>query len=370
MPIWFVYRSPHDGPLSKHVKRLDGADTLLDWFRSIWKPIGDRKEALAHAKELLGTHVYSFGWLFMRIAEDGCPAPRTMEALHGGLESALYDDEWGLSEYRGTDDTIQVATDADKWALAMYWFTDAFARQHPERVAYLLRDDWRLPEAFGPGGFRPRPGVHRLLPAVEDEKALYVADLDMSACGDIDELVPGHKLPGLRLPDLVPWMLGRTEEEVQKVGCGPVIRLHEVLRQVMKQGDGLELAFRQTLKTTPTDPATWAAYTDWLVERDRPPAELHLLDLAARSVVLSMDEGADPIRVQVAPHSLAAIVPAWRKEMFDQWYFFDDLWASANVDLANAVLDYEGRFNVLDDWHVRNQYGPMIPAGEERGPEE
>ena len=26
MPIWFVYRSPYDGPMSKHVQRLDGAD--------------------------------------------------------------------------------------------------------------------------------------------------------------------------------------------------------------------------------------------------------------------------------------------------------------------------------------------------------
>jgi hypothetical protein len=31
MPTWFVYRSPYHGPLSKHVRRLDGADTLLDY---------------------------------------------------------------------------------------------------------------------------------------------------------------------------------------------------------------------------------------------------------------------------------------------------------------------------------------------------
>ena len=35
---------------------------------------------------------------------------------------------------------------------------------------------------------------------------------------------------------------------------------------------------------------------------------------------------------------------------------FDDVWASGNVDLANAILDYHGRFNVLVSNH-RTRFG-------------
>jgi hypothetical protein len=45
------------------------------------------------------------------------------------------------------------------------------------------------------------------------------------------------------------------------------------------------------------------------------------------------------------------------EEQFEQLFLFDDLWASGNEVLANALLDYHSRFNVLD--------GPDAPAGEE-----
>src|SRR5262245_38200704 len=142
MPIWFVYRSPADGPMSKHVQRLDGADTLLDWFRAIWQAIPDSDEASTLAGRLLGTDVYCFGHLFVRIAEENLAPPATVEEVHKAVRGAFYIG----GEYRGTRDTIQVATDDDEVGLAAYWFTDAFAKAHPERVAYLLHNDWRLPQ--------------------------------------------------------------------------------------------------------------------------------------------------------------------------------------------------------------------------------
>jgi hypothetical protein len=33
--------------------------------------------------------------------------------------------------------------------------------------------------------------------------------------------------------------------------------------------------------------------------------------------------------------------------MYHQWYLFDDLWASAHPDLANAILRYASRWDVL-----------------------
>jgi uncharacterized protein (TIGR02996 family) len=371
MPIWFVYRSPYDGPMSKHVQRLDGADTLLDWFRAIWQPIPIRDVAYAHAEQLLGTYAYSFGYFFMHIAEENLPRPETTEAMHDALESALY-----VGEYRRTDDTIQIATDDDDAGLALYWFTDAFARKHPERVAYLLRDDWHLPETVGPGGFVQKPGVRRLLPPTDDGKAVYLVHLDAGSCGDMDDLCAARKLPGLRLADLVPWLLTLDEKGLENAGEPVLYHLHEALQALLRKGKGLEKSFRKTLLDQPDDAVTWAAYSDWLADQDLPAAPLHLLDLAMRGCIAEARGGkkgrrkkTPPPEPQVGPHHAAAIIPQDGANEYDQWYLFDDVWASGNVDLANALLDYSGRFNVLDDWDVPNEDGPDVPAGEEHGPD-
>lgn len=365
MPIWFVYRCPYDGPMSKHVRRLDGADTLLEWFRSIWRPIPDRHAAYEYAEQILGTDVYSFGSHFFRIAEENLPIPETIDALHEQLESSLY-----VGEYRATDDTIQAGTEDDEWAMVMYWFTDDFARRHPQRVMYLLREDWRLPDTAGPGGFRPAPGIKRLLPATSSEKSLYLVDHDISRCGDIDDFCSAERLPGLRLPDLVPWLLTQTQEHLEEISGHQLVHIRRVVLQILEAGEGLEGSFRRSLVESPTDEATWAAYSDWLADQDRPPASLHLLELALRQLSIEPYEngiGPYPLRAQTNRHSASLVLPA-RDAMYDQWFFFDDLWASENVDLANALLDYTGRWNVLDDFDEDNESGPDISAGEEEGP--
>jgi hypothetical protein len=35
--------------------------------------------------------------------------------------------------------------------------------------------------------------------------------------------------------------------------------------------------------------------------------------------------------------------------MFHQWILFDDVWASAHADLANALLRFARRWDVLSD---------------------
>jgi uncharacterized protein (TIGR02996 family) len=365
MPIWFVYRSPYDGPMSKHVKRLDGADTLLDWFCSIWEAIPDRDEASTHARDLLGTDVYCFGYFFVRIAEENLSPPTSVEELHEAVENTFY---IGDGEYRGTPDTIQIATDDDEVGLAMYWFTDAFARAHPERVAFLLRDDWRLPLTLGPGGFKQKPGVIRHGPRRRGDPALFVVQVDMGSCGEIEDRSPSEKIPGRRLPDLVPWLLSMSEDEVVAVACSALISLHARLRYLLDKDKpkGLEASFRKSLAEDPADAATWSAYSDWLIERDRPRAELHLLELAARLEGATNETTEKPLHLQVGEHSLALMLPQELDNEYDQWYFFDDIWASGNVDLANAILDDAARFNVLDGWKVQAEYSPGIPAGKER----
>ena len=62
MAVYFVYRSHYQNPGGKHVKTF-AADTVLDWFRSVWKPIpetdpgGNEYPARDHADPVVYRHL-------------------------------------------------------------------------------------------------------------------------------------------------------------------------------------------------------------------------------------------------------------------------------------------------------------------------
>src|SRR5262245_17260568 len=124
MSVYFVYRSHYEGPSAKHVKRFDDA-TVLDWFRNHWQPIADEDAAYAHARRLLGCDVYSFGRLFVRIAENGTPAPQTAHELETYLPDYLYVNMMTCSRH-----ALQIHTDDDELEMAIYFFDDQFLESH------------------------------------------------------------------------------------------------------------------------------------------------------------------------------------------------------------------------------------------------
>ena len=77
MGVHFVYRCHYAGPSEKHIRHFPDEETVLDFFRGVWRPIADREEADQYAEELLGFHVHSFGGLFVEIADRALPRRRT-----------------------------------------------------------------------------------------------------------------------------------------------------------------------------------------------------------------------------------------------------------------------------------------------------
>jgi uncharacterized protein (TIGR02996 family) len=114
---------------------------------------------------------------------------------------------------------------------------------------------------------------------------------------------------------------------------------------VLVAGEGVESSFRRSLLEGPNEPATWAAYTDWLAEQGLPRAELRLLELAVRS-----GRGQDVLLDLGAHHLSLARRQGDEEDRYDQWIFFDDTWASGNEALAQSLVAYAWRWNVLSDW--------------------
>jgi len=146
-----------------------------------------------------------------------------------------------------------------------------------------------------------------------------------------------------------------------------------------------EVAFLREIRERPDNDAVWGVYSDWLQERGQPPAGLHLLrrtltwagrwygagsvgrpDLAdegltalagwAQPRVVTLEASGPPSRslVHVGEHvaQLCLHYDHWQTprrelDLYHEWVYFDDLWASAHPDLANAILRHVRRWDVL-----------------------
>src|SRR5581483_2914202 len=145
---------------------------------------------------------------------------------------------------------------------------------------------------------------------------------------------------------------------------------------------------RETLLDDPADEATWSAYSDWLQDRDLPPVGVLLLEQALRAVARypfrdipytaweavrkgSVREARAALEAALAVHEPGRALthdPAksrihveedlaqlcvhvghweWQGDVYQQWIFFDDLWAAAHPDLANSILRYKRCWDML-----------------------
>lgn len=358
MAVYFVYRSHYDNPGCKYVRRFD-ADTVLDWFRSVWKPIPDTNQppypSVEYADRLIGRHVYSFARLFEQIAEHGWPPPRTMRELAGRLNESIYGNEVMSGPHH-----VQALTDDDELEMAIYVFDDHYAEKHPDRAAFLVREDWRLPDGAAESGFRS-PKVPKARELVSGEGCTYFVHLaayDSGSLSDLPDYSMHGRVDGVRLPDFPRYLfamesLARTEAGREGLDR-ELLQLLGGLTRYADKARGDEKAFLTGLRTNPDDSAAWSAYSDWLEERGRSPG--HVL----RQTLVGYEPEAGCSKEGRKPRKDQANVQAHVAQVckhIDHWDFagdvyhhlilFDDLWAAAHPDLANSILRFASDWDVL-----------------------
>jgi uncharacterized protein (TIGR02996 family) len=380
MSTYFVYRSPYHGPAGKYLKRFDDA-TVLDWFRNHWRalPDGPGHPAGRYATQVLGTDVYGFASLFERIAEKGLSAPASEQALGRLLRANLYVE----GEVRLAPHCVQVLTDDDELELAYYFFDDDFLAEHGARAAFLLHEDWRLPGGQAAVG-RPSPvPTTALAPRRRGHGVTYLVFHGYSDSLNLTDLEGGYRFSGVRLPDLA-----RHLAHASPAGQGwrfPLRLLRSQLLRARDEAGPQEKGFLQAILEGPRDETNWGVYSDWLQEQGRPRAGLAVLERAllacarfpVASIMNSVDtrplglgdvaaartelegllgqfarSGHQPAlsRCHVEEHlaQLCLHTGRWgKRDLFHQWFLFDDLWAGAHPALADAVLRYARRWDVL-----------------------
>jgi uncharacterized protein (TIGR02996 family) len=378
MSVYFVYRSHYDGPALKRVVRFEDA-SVLAWFQNRWQEFPNDNAADKWVTQEMRGPVYGFDSLFAAIGEEGLPVPRSASELRGELEEHLYVE----GELLFTPHCIQVLTDDDELEMAYYFFDDHFLAKHADRAAFLLNDGWRLPGGEGDGAFRASVKTTEILPAGKDAGKTYCVFLAYYDSGNLIDIESGWHFRGVRLPDLCRHLATATPPlewpfELKLLRSQLFLEPKKAVKQ--------EQAFLRGLQENPQDEATWQAYSDWLEERGQPHAGPLLLrrafEGAARypfaPMLNTMDlrsSGQGPVaaarqeidklvkQLKGSPtHNPALSLTAveehvaqlcvhtdrWGKDdLYHQWIFFDDLWASAQPALARAILRHASRWDVL-----------------------
>jgi hypothetical protein len=334
--IYLTYRHPGAGPLGKRVARL-GADTVLGWFQRAWaRALAARDHAEFDEWLLpeLGGAVYGLGSLFSAARQHGLGAPTSVETLGELLGEHLHTEgSFYLDEH-----TLCVHGDDDEMGLAYYFFDEAYARANPDRVAFLIHDEPRLPDSVGDGGYEPPADVPlSLLPEAEGQGATYACFV--AYYSTFQSRIFDNPRPlvarGVRLPEFADYL-----RSAEARGWPFELRLLRALASDGRSlGETLCEASRYPLRRmggeiwrAPDDDAAAArrefeAVAPGLTDATSPPADARTrLELGEHVAVLCADVGVG---------------------YFHLWIVFDDLWASAHRDMASSLLRHVAGWDVF-----------------------
>ncbi len=344
MSVYFVYRSHYEGPSGKHVRKLPG-DSVLEWFKTVWNEAKKVPDAEAWVQSTLGSDVYGFASIFEAARNESLRPPRNDETLEEYLSEYLYVE----GDLRYQPHAIQVLTDDDEIELAYYFFDDHYLQVHPGRGAYLLHDDWRLPMSSGHDPFAPGIDIKAIDPPGPSSGTTFLAFLaayDSSSLSD-SEFHPPCRIDGVRLPQLGDYLRIAMPNKEWPFEL-------KLLRSQLPSdctGEAGLLAASERVRRLPTFSIFESSSSEnWLGTVEQAATELE----AIRKHIENQKNDFDPAKSLICTSDHIAQMclhtGTWfGKDPYHQWILFDDLWAGTNAELAEGVLRFAKRWDVLSD---------------------
>jgi hypothetical protein len=342
MPITFVYRSHYEGLLSKHLVRFPDDSSVLAWFQRVWPAAREAADVHDFLEEMLGGSVYGFSTIFEAAREHKLPPPRSLKGLKALLDKHLYVE----GDLRLDARSLRVLTDDDEVNLAYFFFDDA---ADPDRVAYLLQPDFPLPHGAARAASFVSPVAGRPLgPAGQGPGRTWAVLLTFYDSDSFPDEAPGY-FEGVRLPELLDHLRatipegGENPREKYPATWPLELRL---LRAAIEPGDrDLEPALRRC-----------ASYPLWTVGSESGCGRAGLgPQKKAWAKFKKLAQGKEPdgdpsqSHIRVAPHIAQAALHASQAFGYQQWFLFDDLWASAHPALASSLLRYAAGWDPWTD---------------------
>ncbi|WP_159104420.1 hypothetical protein [Plantactinospora sp. BB1] len=339
--MYFVYRSHYEGPLSKHVRHLPGVG-VLDWFRLGWT-VEDPEEWV---EEQLGVDVYGLDSIFEEAVRRQLDPPRDWRELHDLLCEHLYLEGEPETHLRVTEHSVRAYTDDDEVELAYFLLDDEVPAAAPDRLAYLFQS-WPLPaEVTAPESpdtaFVPAVPTQPAMPPAGGAGATYAVLLTFYDGASI-ATTPAQVFPGVRLPGLAARLrAGLVAPGRPDPDWPPELK---VLALLLDPADeSIEPALRRAVEWPGFHGPIWEPWPEL------PDGADDTDPVAARRAALPpMPADAHPDRSLLLVSAHLAQLAMYTDEVFgyQQWFFFDDLWAGSHPDLAQSLLRYASHWDPL-----------------------
>lgn len=308
----FVYRSHYEGPLSRRIRPVPD-NTVLAWFQRGWNCDDPR----SWVKSELGGHVYGLSSIFTKAASRDLPVPGTTDELRELLHRHLYVE--GDESYIQLDDhSLRVRTNDDEVELAYFFFDDEVLAAAPDRLAYVVRDDW-LPEEV-------ETTVTSRSPEPATTHAVFLTFYDS---GSFDDLRP-VAFPGVELADLGAHLAATVPDAEDR----PELM---VLRALVAPGEADVAAALERCND-------WPGFN----LSDDPWPDLPTDHAAAHKAAIALLADAEYTRgrrpeasvLRTSDHLIQLAMHCNEAFGYQQWYLFDTAWASTHPDLAQSLLRY------------------------------
>ena len=372
MGVTYIYRSFDCGPSGRHVKWFPQA-SILEWFQHHWDhhAVGDDLAASQRLRETLE----SDGWFLWNPFDFTRACPQSNQDLLRLLDTHTDEHASQLDPF-----CLQVFTEEDGEGGALFYVDDAYLARAGDRAAFLIHDGWKLPEVVEPAAtpFVPAVEVGTPLPNGDAEGITYFVWMERMTKYPLEDGLPFvDRIEGARLPDLARYLV--TADLTDSEWSTRQYQLRAALLLDWPEAEPIEQAFLAALQADPDDGATWAAWADWREEQGKTPLGTALLTRALERFAAYDGKAQDhfPANEDLAMardawavfereyaerrrgyrwsevsgdrHLVQACLDvSWTSEpVYAQVYLFDDFWGASHPALANGLLRFATRWDVL-----------------------
>ncbi len=348
MSVYFVYRSHYDTPNLNHVKKFE-SNSVLEWFQKHWQEWAEHVDDRNYVLDLFGCDVYGFASLFDAISQEELSPPNSMKDLQKFLTDHLYVE----GDMRFGPDSIQVLTDDDELQLAYYFFDDNYLKANGEKASFLAQQDWKLPESFSSDSASLKEECDAINPAGGGSGTTYCAFLSYYDGGNLDEIDGPICINGIRLPNLVKYLQDALPTASPDSDSDWPFELRLIRSQLPERIEhAASVDLERVLEQSSRCPiAKITNATDWSKFGNQSLSQAKAdFEMLSQSVGANETSANDPSLIQVGEHvaQISINTETWDKvKLYQRWILFDDLWAVQNSDLANSILCYAKKWDVL-----------------------
>lgn len=370
----FVYRVPYNQPNKKFYREFK-EEKIIEWFKNFWKFYSDSEDEFQERifKEV-GVNIYGFWGVTRRWVEEGKDyfqivnknPPKNQKEIIEYLDNGYCNEIDFVNE-----NALEVATDDDECDLAYYIFTDQYVKNNPEKCSYLIYPKWNLPESFSQkSNFKEKLSfpIKTYKKNIEKQGTTYIAIFSKFGGGlrneDLIEKVV--KIEGIRINELNDflkspesvkicyWDLFFLRTQIENNSIKDTIlnysKIPEFYIKVYAHSNSFDMkkVFDPNIKIGKKYIEDYYAANKEIIH--------NLLKSNYRAYP---EEKLDKSKFQFSKHMIQASIhtETWKTHpvfdagknnpLFHHWIIFDDLWASENSNLANSILNFAGKWDVL-----------------------